>query len=89
MRFIDPFRKRARLNKFGDFGIASAHRFVELIKDRMLGDGIVVAGPDELYVVEGFELRRDGWTLIGREIPSLNFQVRLQLCVGFRGLLGM
>ena len=55
----------------------------------MLVDGIVVAGPDELYVVERFELGRNGRALIGGEIPGVNFQVRLQLCVGFRGILGM
>ena len=89
MRFIGPFRKRARLHKLRHLRIAAVNRFVKLIKDGMLGNGIVVAGPDELYVVEGFELSRDGRTLIGGEIPGLNFQVRLQLCVGFRGILGM
>ena len=44
MRFVGPFRKCAGLHKLGDFGIASAHRFVKLIKDGMLVDGIVIGG---------------------------------------------
>lgn len=55
----------------------------------MLGDGIVVAGPNELDIVERLELSRDGRAVIAGEIPGLNFEVRLQLRVGFRGILGM
>ena len=84
MRFIGPFRKRARLHKLRYLRIAAIDRFVKLIKDGMLGNGIVVAWPYELYVVEGFELGRDGRTLIGREIPGLNFQLWLQFSVRFR-----
>ena len=46
-------------------------------------------GPDEFYVVERFELSRDSRALIGGGIPAVNFQIRLQPCVGFRGILGM
>ena len=83
VRFIGPFWKRARLHKLRHLRIAAVNRFVKLIKDGMLRNRIVVAGPNELYVVEGFKLGSDGRALIGGEIPGLNFQVRLQLLVGF------
>ncbi len=63
----------ARFDGFHHLGIAAAHRFVELVEDRMFVFGVIVARPDEGDVVEGLELRGDGRALRGVRISTPGF----------------